>query len=575
MSSNGNTNPNSNPVKETSAQRTERFKQAKNPWQALEEIRGFARTGRDSIPPEWSLYFRWWGIYTQGDGRGAVGGVGGEGKSSPYFMLRTALPNGLLTSNQVRAIADISSRHGRGIADITVRQNIQLHWLTIEAIPEVIDTLAAAGLYTKGACGDTVRNMTGCPLAGVAADEIYDASPLLLEVASIVRGQTEFYDLPRKFKICITGCPVWCSYPEINDIALTAVHRHQNGHRDVGFSVRVGGGLATEPFLAARLNCFVRPEQAIPVVRAIVEIFRDTNILREHRKRARMKYLFMKFGWTPEKFLDEIHSRIGFELDPAVEEHPPADVFRDHVGVYAQKQVGLCYVGASVLRGRITPDQMRLAADLAERFGSGEIRVTNMQNLLLINIPKDKTETVARELDSAGLPVAASPFRRGAISCTGIEFCKLAITETKNYTRWLIDELEERVPQFDQQLKLNVTGCTNSCGQHWIADIGLEGKKLKSGKEMLDAYYFSLGGAVGEYQRLARPVGYRCFATEVPDAIARLLKTYVGSRDPGENLRAYFARFSDEELRAQLAGIPVTAVLRDSAPGPVPEAVSE
>ncbi|MGH9740538.1 MAG: nitrite reductase, partial [Candidatus Acidiferrales bacterium] len=274
-------------------------------------------------------------------------------------------------------------------------------------------------------------------------------------------------------------------------------------------------------------------------------------------------------------FLDEIQRRIDFKLDPAAEEHPPADVFRDHVGIYAQKQAGLCYVGASVLRGRITPDQMRLAADLAERFGSGEIRVTNMQNLLLVNIPKDATETVARELDSAGLPVAASPFRRGAVSCTGTEFCKLAITETKSYTRWLIDELEERVPQFDQQLKLNVTGCTNSCGQHWIADIGIEGKKLKSGKDMLDAYYFSLGGAVGEYQRLSRPVGYRCFATEVPDAIARLLNAYVAAREPQENLRAYFARFSDEELRAQLAGTQVTAVVRDPAPGPVPEAVSE
>jgi sulfite reductase (ferredoxin) len=570
VSSNGN-----NPVKETAAQRTERLKQAKNPWAAMEEIREFARAGRDSIPPEWSLYFRWWGIYTQGDGRGAVGGVGGEGKSSPYFMLRVALPNGLLTSNQVRTIADISTRYGRGLADITVRQNIQLHWITIESIPEIIETLASAGLNTKGACGDTVRNMTGCPLAGVAADEIYDASPLLLETARVVRGQTEYYDLPRKFKICMTGCASWCSYPEINDIALTAVHRHQGGKRDVGFSVRVGGGLATEPFLAARLNAFVRPEQAVAVVQSIVELFRDADILREHRKRARMKYLFLKFGWTAEKFLEELNRRLGYELEPAAEEHPPADVFRDHVGIYEQKQPGLCYVGASVLRGRITPDQLRLAADLAERFGTGEIRATNTQNLVLVNIPKDNTATVARELESAGLPIAGTPFRRGAISCTGTEFCKLAITETKGYTRWLVEELEERVPQFDQQLKLNVTGCTNSCGQHWIADIGLEGKKLKSGKEMLDAYYFSLGGAVGEFQRLARPVGYRCFATEVPDAIARLLTTYVASREPGENLRAYFARFSDEELRAQLAGTPVASVVRDPAPGPVPETVSE
>ncbi len=571
MSSNGNNRP----AKETAAQKAERLKHEKNPWEALEEIRSFAREGRDSIPPEWSFFFKWWGIYTQGDGVGAVGGVGGEGKATPYFMMRIAMPNGLLTARQLRTVAVLAQRHARGVADITVRQNIQLHWLPIEAIPEIIDTLESVGLSCKGACGDVARNVTGCPLAGVAADEVYDASHLVLEAGAAVRARSEFYDLPRKFKICITGCPVWCSYPEINDIGLTAVQRLLRGQREVGFSLRVGGGLSTEPYLASRLNAFVRPGQVVPVVRAIAELFRDSDALREHRKRARMKYLFLHFGWTPEMFLTELNRRLGFELDPAAEEHPPADVFRDHVGIYPQKQPGVCYVGASVVRGRITPEQMNLAADLAERFGTGELRTTIMQNLLMVNIPKDKTETVARELTSAGLPVAGSPFRRGAISCTGTEFCKLAISETKGFTRWLVDELEERVPEFDQQLKLHVTGCPNSCGQHWIADIGLEGKKIKQGKNVIDAFYFSLGGALGEYQRIARPVGYRCPATEVPDAIARLLKSYNEMREPGENLRAYFARFSDEELRAQLTGGETEAVVRDSAPGSTAEAVAD
>jgi sulfite reductase (ferredoxin) len=563
------------PVKENAAQRTERLKREKNPWEALEEIREFARRGHDSIPAHWSLYFRWWGIYAQGDGAGVVGGQGGEGKSTPYFMMRIALPNGLLRSNQLRLMADLAERHARGVADITVRQNIQLHWLTIESIPEVIDALAAAGLSTKGACGDVVRNVTGCPLAGVAADELYDASPLVLQAANLVRGRTEFYDLPRKFKICITGCPVWCSYPEINDIGLTAVERTLRGKREVGFSVRVGGGLATEPHLAARLNAFVRPDQVLPVVRSITEIFRDASNLRENRKRARMKYLFMHFGWTPQRFLEELNGRLGFKLEPGADEIPPADVFRDHAGIHPQKQDGLCYVGASVLRGRITPEQMRVAANLAERYGSGELRATNMQNLIVANVPKASAEILAREMDAAGLRTAGSPFRRGAIACTGTEFCKLAITETKGFTRWLVDELEERLPGFDQQLKLNVTGCTNSCGQHWIADIGLEGKKIKQGKEMIDAYYFSLGGAVGAHQRLARPVGYRCAARDVPDAIARLLENYVTNRQENENLRAYFARFSDEELRTQLAGGVAEIAARDPSPGPVPRALAD
>jgi sulfite reductase (ferredoxin) len=319
----------------------------------------------------------------------------------------------------------------------------------------------------------------------------------------------------------------------------------------------------------------VRPEQVVPVVRSIAEIFRDANNLRENRKRARMKYLFTHFGWTPERFLQELNGRLGFDLEPAADEMAPADVFRDHAGIHPQKQDGLCYVGASVLRGRITPEQMRVAADLAERFGSGELRATTMQNLVIINVPKASTEILARELEAAGLRIAGSPFWRGAIACTGTEFCKLAITETKGFTRWLVDELEGRVPGFDQQLKLNVTGCTNSCGQHWIADIGLEGKKIKQGKEAADAYYFSLGGAVGAHQRLARPVGYRCAATDVPDAIARLLKTYVAQRNENENLRAYFARFSDEELRAQLAGGVAAAVARDPSPGPVPHSVAD
>jgi sulfite reductase (ferredoxin) len=566
----------SSAVKETKAQRAERLKLEKNPWEALDEIREFAHKGRDSVLPDWaSLYFKWWGIYTQGDGAGAVGGQGGEGKSTPYFMMRIALPNGLVRSNQLRAIADLAERHARGVADITVRQNIQLHWLSIESLPEVIDALGAAGLSCKGACGDVVRNITGCPLAGVAADEICDASPLVLQAASLLNANAEFYNLPRKFKICITGCPVWCSYPEINDIGLTAVERTLRGRREIGYSLRVGGGLSTEPHLATRLDAFVRPEQVLPVVRRIAEIFRNNQELRQNRKRARMKYLFTHFGWTAERFLEELNTRLGFKLDPAVEEIRPSDVFRDHVGIHPQKQGGLFYVGASVLRGRISPNQMRAAADLADQLASGELRMTNMQNLLAVNVPRAAVEEMAAGLEAAGFRTSGSPFWRGAIACTGTEFCKLAITETKGFTRWLVDELEGRVPEFDQQLKLHVTGCTNSCGQHWIADIGLEGKKIKQGKESSDAYYFSLGGAVGEHQRIARPVGYRCAAREVPDAIERLLRTYLANREERENLRTYFARFSEEELRAQLAGETVGAVLRDTAPGPVPLEVGD
>ena len=554
-------------VKETKAQRVERLKRSKNPWEGLEEIRRFAREGFESIPPEWiGTYFRWWGVYTQGDGAGVTGGQNGEGRALQCFMVRIRIPNGLLSSDQLRTIADLTRRYAHGIADITVRQNIQLHWVTIEALPDVLEALGRVGLNTTGACGDVTRNVTGCPVAGVDADEICDASSLALEASNMLAGNAEFYNLPRKFKISITGCRVWCPYPEINDVGLTAITRVLRGEPEVGFSLRVAGGLSTEPYLGARLNAFVRWNQVLPAIKGIAELFRDSEVLREHRERARLKFLFLRHGWTAESFLDELQRRVGFQFDPAVEEHPPADVYRDHVGIHPQKQPGLFYVGAAVLRGRITAEQMQAAADLADRFASGELRATNMQNLLVVNVPQANTASLAKELDALGLKVGGSAFFRGTIACSGTEFCKLAITETKSFSRWLVEELEERLPGFDQHLKLHVTGCPNSCGQHWIADIGIDGKKMKIDGRLVDAYYFCVGGALGLHQATARPIGYRCPATEVPDAIERLLRQYLDTREPSENLRQFFARHSDTQLREVLAGAVVDAVARDVAP---------
>jgi sulfite reductase (ferredoxin) len=559
-------------AKETKAQRAERLKREKNPWEAFDEVRAFARAGRSSVVPEWaSLYFKWWGIYTQGDGVGATGGKGGEGLASDYFMMRIAIPNGILSASQLRVIAQLTQRYARNLADITVRQAIQLHWLTIESLPEVVDALDAIGLSPRGACGDVVRNVTGCPLAGVAADELIDAAPLAREIAALLAGNPDFYNLPRKFKISATGCPSWCSVPEINDIGLTAV-RH-NGQ--VGYSLRVGGGLSREPHIAVRLDAFLLPHQALPAVRAVTEIFRDQQGLRESRERARMKYLFLKEGWTAESFLIELQSRLDFTLLPGVPEQVPNDVFRDHVGITPQRQPGVSSVGATVLRGRLTGEQLESAADLAERFGGGGLRTTVSQNLLFIDIPNHKTAELVRELGQIGLHVDGSNFWRGAIACTGTEFCKLAITETKGFTRWLVDELEERLPGFDQQLKLNVTGCPNGCGQHWVADIGIEGKKIKHEGKLTDAYYFCLGGAVGQHAAVARPVGYRCPAPLVPEAIERLLRQYLAGRVPDENLRAWFGRHSDDELRAHLAGEVLVAVERDVPAGPVPHGVAD
>jgi sulfite reductase (ferredoxin) len=564
----------SNSIKETKAQKVERLKRTMNPWDGLAEIRRFAREGFESISPEWiGTYFRWWGVYTQGDGAGVVGGKDGQGLALPFFMLRIRIPNGFLRSDQLRTIADLTRRHARGIADLTVRQNIQLHWVTIESLPEVLEGLWSVGLNTMGACGDVTRNITGCPVAGVDADEICDASSLALEADRMLAGNAEFYNLPRKFKISITGCRVWCPYPEINDIGLTAVERRVGGKPEIGFALRVGGGLSTEPYLSVPLNAFVRWNQVLPAIKGIAELFRDSDQLREHRERARLKFLFLKHGWTPQEFQTELERRIGFQFEPAVPQQSPDDIYRDHIGIHPQKQAGYCYVGATVLRGRITPEQMHAAADLSDRFANGELRTTNMQNLLIVNVPRLQADELAKELGGIGLPVHGSPFWRGAVACSGTEFCKLAITETKSFSRWLVEELEFRMPGFDQHLKLHVTGCPNSCGQHWIADIGIEGKKIKVDGRMQDAYYFCLGGAVGLNQSIARPVGFRCLATEVPEAIERLLRRFSLDGRPGENLRRFFARHSDGDLRAFLAGEFVEAVARDLPEGRVPSSV--
>jgi sulfite reductase (ferredoxin) len=552
-------------AKETKAQKAERLKLEKNPWEAWDEVRQFAREGRAAVLPEWAeFYFKWWGIYTQGDGVGVTGGKDGQGNASEFFMMRIGLPNGLLTSHQLRAIGELTQKYARNLADITTRQNIQLHWLTIEALPEIVEALTAVGLSPKGACGDVVRNVTGCPLAGLDSHELVDASPLAIEIAHRLTANPEFYNLPRKFKVTVSGCPVWCSYPEINDVALTAVRRGD----EVGYTLRVGGGLSTEPHIAVRIPVFIPQSKAVDVVEAVLRIFKEQTELRENRTRARLKYLFMRHGWTAESMLAAIEAKLGYKLDPSPvsEDETPDDVYRDHIGVTPQRQAGLSAVGASVLRGRLTGEQLIQLADLAEKFGDGHLRATIMQNIIVANVPNARTSDVVRRLNEIGLEVEVSPFWRGAIACTGTEFCKLAIAETKGFAKWLVGEMEERLPAFDQQIKLHVTGCTNSCGQSWIADIGLEGKKIKKDGAMVDAFYFCVGGAVGKYAAIARQIGFRAAAEDCPEAIERQLRAYLAARTPGEDLRAYFARTDDETLRAHLAGTIVAPVERDAPP---------
>lgn len=533
------------PAKETAAQRVERIKREKPAWSIMDDIRRYAREGFAAIPnDDLTVRFRAWGLYTQGDGGGT------RGEEMPFFMMRVRTPNGILTSEMVRTIADLSDTYARSSIDITNRQNFQLHWLRIEDVPTVWDALERVGWGSQGACGDNTRTVTGCPVAGVDHEELIDASPIALAVDRFLNGNPDFANLPRKFKITITGCAHWCTYPEINDIGITAVRRDDGV---IGFHARVGGGLSTRPHLALRLPAFIYPAQVLDVVTAIAGLFRDSDELRQNRAKARMKFLFLNHGATPESFLAEVEQRIGYTLDPAVPELPPEGHYRDHIGVHAQRQPGLRYVGFSVVSGRISPEQLRRIAALAERYGDGTMRLSAMQNVLVLNVPAVSVAALVADADESGVSVGGSPFQRGTASCTGREYCKLAITETKLFSIRLARELEDRLPGFTEAIKLHVTGCPNACGQHWIADVGLQGVLLNQGGTQVEGFDFFVGGGLGAGSGLARRLGYRTTAEEVPDALERLFERFASSRAPDEIFRAWAARVGDSEVRAILA----------------------
>ena len=538
------------PRKETSTQRVERIKREKAPWSIMDDIRRYAKDGFAAIPADdLAVRFRAWGLYTQGDGHGT------RGEEQPYFMMRVRTPNGLLTSAMVRTIADLSDRYARSSIDITNRQNFQLHWLRIEDVPTVWDELARVGWTSMGACGDNTRTVTGCPLAGLEHDELIDASAIALEVDHFLNGNPEYSNFPRKFKITITGCAHWCTYPEINDIGATAVRRADGV---VGFHVRVGGGLSTKPHLAVLMPAFVLQEQLPAVINAIAGIFRDSDELRVNRGKARMKYLFITHGWTAESFLAEVERRIGYALAPALEETPPEGSYRDHVGVHRQRQAGMHYAGFSVVSGRISPAQLRAIANLSARYASGILRLTAMQNVVVPNIPSEHVEAFVAESAALGVPLAGSPFQRGTLSCTGSEYCKLALTETKLFSIRLAQDLEERLPGFTQSMKLNVSGCPNSCGQHWIADVGLQGILMKEGDAQVEGFDFFVGGGLGRTSGVAHRVGYRAKADEVPDALERLFRAYEGGHERGETVRTWSNRVGDEVIATALANEMVT-----------------
>jgi sulfite reductase beta subunit-like hemoprotein len=506
----------------------ERLKQEKSPLGILGELPALIADGYERMAEEDVVRLKWWGLYHD---KPKVG----------TFMLRIKLPGGLLTPEQLRAIGEISNDFGRGDGELTTRQNVQLHWIELSALPDVFARLDAAGLTTAGACGDTVRNITGCPVAGVAHDELFDATPIVEAAAAFFYGHPDYSDLPRKHKITISACRDRCNAPEINCISLVgAIHDGREG-----FAVLAGGGLSSVPRLARDLGVFVPKEEALDVLRALLDAWREDLTYRVSRVKSRMKFMVDDYG--PEGMRAELERHLGHELED-FELPPPPGGFSDHVGIHPQGQPGLAYIGVPVHLGLVSGEQMVAVADLAERVG-GDVRITRLQNFVLAGVPEERVEEAVAELAGIGFPLDLNPVRAASLACTGEPHCNYSVTETKTRAGALIETLEARFGDQLEGLRLHLDGCPHACAQHWVGDLGFQGTTVRdeNGKRR-QAYDIFLRGGMGPGAAIARPVFRRVPTEELDTAVEGLVAGWLAARQPDESFHAFCDRSSDDEL---------------------------
>ena len=506
----------------------ERLKREKSPLGMLDELPSLIATGYADIAKEDIVRLKWWGLYHDKPKIGT-------------FMLRIKLPAGRITPEQLRAVGDLSGTYGRGAGELTTRQTIQLHYLELTSLPAVFDRLRAVGLTTVGACGDAVRNVTGCPVAGLAHDELFDVTPLLDEVTSFFYGNPDYSDLPRKHKITIAACAHRCNAPEINCISLVGAIRDG----EPGFAVLVGGGLSSVPRLARDLGVWIRPDEVMPVLRALLDAWKEDLRYRISRVKARLKFMVDDRG--AEGMREEVERRLGYALpDFAL---PPLDGEpADHMGVEPQHRPGVSSVGAPVHLGLISGEQMIRVAELAESV-DGDLRVTRHQNLVLTGVPDAELDRALAELAEIGFPVDANRLRAGSIGCTGEPHCNFAVTETKSRLGSLIEHLEGRFGEEVAGLRLNLDGCPHACGQHWVGDLGFQGTTVRDAEgKRRQAYDVLLRGALGPQAAIGRAVFRRVPTEELDEAVEDLVAGWLAGRSESESFRAFCDRRTDAEL---------------------------
>jgi len=483
------------------------IKQAKHPLDVLEDIYRYAKEGWEAIPEDDWDRMKWYGVFFR--------------RTTPgYFMMRLRIPNGMLTSKQLDAVADIVITYGRDQADLTTRENIQLRWITIENVPDIFERLKAVGLTSQQSGMDNMRNVVGCPIAGLDPNEFIDASPLAQALQYSFVGLRELSNLPRKFNVSVTGCRDDCASAQAHDLSFVPATYHAAHGPVSGFNVLIGGALGgKDPKLAEPLDAFVRPEEVVALNRSVLEVYRDHGP-RDARNKARLKYLLEM--WGMDRLREAVEERFGRPL-PRAGEAMTKRYGGDHIGIHPQAQRGLSYVGLLVPVGRLSGTQLKELACLSDVYGKGEIRLTTQQNVIIPHVPREKMTALLQEPLLKEFSPFPSPVMRGLVCCTGDDYCHFALIETKGETLKMAKALEEKNVIKDS-IRIHVSGCPNACGQHHIADISLLAMKIKIDGEIVGAAEVGVGGRLGPEARLAEQVSNAVPLTELPDYLAELAK---------------------------------------------------
>lgn len=484
----------------------EAIKAAKDGLDVIDDLARFAAEGFGSISDDDFERLKWYGVFRR--------------KPTPgYFMVRLRIPNGILTSAQMRELGNLTVCFGRGTADITTRQNIQLRWITIEQVPALFERLRMVGLTSQQSGMDNVRNYVGCPIAGLDPDEVLDAAPLTSALQAAILGRRAYSNLPRKFNISISGCRQDCGHAQANDLGFTPATAPDG---TVGFNVWVGGALGgKEPQLGEPLDAFVRPDEVVEVACRILEIFRDHGP-RESRLHARLKVLLRE--WGVPRFRAAVERALGRPLPPAGRDEVRTHG-GDHIGVHRQRQEGHVYVGLLVPVGRLEGRQMKELARLAEEYGAGELRLTTDQNVLIPHVHEQRLPALLAEPLLQELSPTPHPVMRGLVTCTGNDYCHFSLIDTKGRGLELARALAARLPALDPatRFRLHISGCPHACGQHQIADVGLQAARVRRGSEVLDAADVFRGGRLGHDGRLAQKTNDNVTFDELPDLLLPLI----------------------------------------------------